>query len=458
MLEMTLGRFGDKRLECVGGALLAAMQRKRTLCLHRLAKDRKQARQFSQFLANPAVSSHEMLVTQARRTGHRAIGRHALAIMDTTDLLFPTHEASKHGFGVGSDGKHPGLFLHPVVAVDADHGGIIGLVDCTVMNRTEGKAADRRKRLAEEKESHRWRQGAEIAADCLADAAMITVVADAESDIFDLFAHRPANAHLLCRSGQNRAVTTGGLLAEHCAALPEQARQTISVPGTINQPAREATVALRFGAVSLARPLHTADKHLPAAVALWVVDVAELSPPERAEPVHWRLLTTHPVSTLEQARQIVAWYRMRWIIEQVFRSLKTHCLRIEDSQVEAAGCFTKLAVIALIAAVRSMQLVLARDGTTEQPITDAADPEDMPALRALNASLCGRTEKLSNPHDENTLAWYVWIVARLGGWSGYTSRGYRPPGPRTMHHGLLQLDPLLRGWRLAIRSADVRLP
>jgi hypothetical protein len=39
----------------------------------------------------------------------------------------------------------------------------------------------------------------------------------------------------------------------------------------------------------------------------------------------------------------------------------------------------------------------------------------MPALRALNASLEGRTEALTNPHDENLLAWYAWIVARLGG-------------------------------------------
>jgi hypothetical protein len=76
-----------------------------------------------------------------------------------------------------------------------------------------------------------------------------------------------------------------------------------------------------------------------------------------------------------QARQIVIWYRMRWTIEQVLRSLKSHGLRIEDSQMEEAGCFTKLA---LIAAVRSMQLVLARDGSTGQPVTDAADPADMP--------------------------------------------------------------------------------
>ena len=73
---------------------------------------------------------------------------------------------------------------------------------------------------------------------------------------------------------------------------------------------------------------------------------------------------------------------------------------------------------------------MARDGSTSQPVTDAADPADMAALRALNASLEGRTEKLRDPHDESLLAWYAWIVARLGGWSGRTSRGYRPPGPQ----------------------------
>ena len=164
------------------------------------------------------------------------------------------------------------------------------------------------------------------------------------------------------------------------------------------------------------------------------------------------------VASLDQARQIVVWYRMRWTIEQLFRSLKSHGLRIEDSQMREVRCFTKLAVIALIAAVRSMQLVMARDGGTGQPVTDAVDLADMPALRRLNASLQGRTEKLKNPNDESTLAWFVWIVARLGGWSGYTSRGYKPPGPKTMHHGLLRLDQILLGSRLANHSALDRLP
>jgi hypothetical protein len=105
--------------------------------------------------------------------------------------------------------------------------------------------------------------------------------------------------------------------------------------------------------------------------------------------------------------------------------------------------------------IRAIQLVLALGGSTGRAITDAIDPADIPALRSLNASLQGRTEKLKNPHNSATLAWLTWIVARLDGWSGYTSRRYKPPGPKTMHHGLLQLYQILIGWNLAIHSADV---
>jgi hypothetical protein len=346
-----------------------------------------------------------------------------------------------------------------VLAVDAANGGMIGLVDCLVLNRTNGKVADRRQRDADAKESRRWLHGAEIAGERLESAAAITLVADRESDVYDLFARRPANVHLLCRSGQDRALLDGGLLSARCADWAEQERTPVSVPPRGGQAERQANVALRFGAVTLRRAQTQAARGLPEKVEMWVVDVLEIDPPAGLEPVHWRLLTTHPVNSVAEARQIVVWYRMRWIIEQVFRALKSHGLRIEDSQMEDAGSFVKLAVVALIAAVRSMQLVLARDGSTGQPITDAVDPADLPALQDLNVTLQGRTEKLKNSHDPRSLAWFAWIVARLGGWSGYTSKGYKPAGPKTMHHGLIRLDPILLGWRLAKnRSGYVRLP
>jgi hypothetical protein len=70
-----------------------------------------------------------------------------------------------------------------------------------------------------------------------------------------------------------------------------------------------------------------------------------------------------------------------------------------------------------------------------------------------NATLEGRTQELKNPHPKETLAWLSWIVARLGGWSGYTSRGYKPPGPKTIARGLTRFDAIIQGWQL--RSGDV---
>src|SRR4051812_38096660 len=129
MDEAALGRLGDQRRAAVGAAVLNAGQSKQTLCLHRLAESRNQTLQFTHFLSNPAVSSDEMLVTAGRQTNQRCLGRPVLAIMDTTDVLFPRQAVNKRGFGPGSDGAHPGLLLHPVLAVDAANGGLIGLVD-----------------------------------------------------------------------------------------------------------------------------------------------------------------------------------------------------------------------------------------------------------------------------------------------------------------------------------------
>jgi hypothetical protein len=189
------------------------------------------------------------------------------------------------------------------------------------------------------------------------------------------------------------------------------------------------------------------------------VDVREVDPP--ADPdqgVHWCLLTTHAVGSTAEAMRIVAWYRLRWIIEQVFRTMKTDGVDVETSQITTPGSLLKLVTVALLAAIRVMQLVIGRDGSTGQELTDVADPIEVPALRAISTSLEGRMEKLKNPFDPAALAWYAWIAARLGGWSGYTSKGYKPPGPKTMARGLKRLDAMVQGWMLANRSAVVGLP
>jgi hypothetical protein len=460
-----LGRFGDRRLAATGDALLAAMQKERTMCLTALSNDREEMRRFNEFLDNEAVTRHEMLVQAGRLTARRAAGRHVLAVADTSEFNYATHTGRKVGFGTVGNGRDIGVLVHPVIAVDADHGGILGMVGAEVINRIKGRVEDRKTRPADEKESRRWLAGAETAGDVLAEAAMITMVEDREGDIYDQFARRPENVHLLVRAAQNRSVGCDERLFEQCRTWSEVMRYTITVParrggsGKGPRAERTAVVAVRFGEVVMKRP-YGADKSLPPDLTLRVVDVREVNPPDDLnDRIHWCLLTTHEVTTAADAMRIVKWYRLRWTIEQVFRTMKTDGVDVETSQITTPGSLLKLVTIALIAAVRVMQLVMGRDGSTGQPLTDVvADPAEVPALRAINGTLEGRTEKLKNPFDPASLAWYAWIAARLGGWSGYTSKGYRPAGPKIIGRGLKKLDLLVEGWLLGNRSGLTRLP
>jgi hypothetical protein len=167
-------------------------------------------------------------------------------------------------------------------------------------------------------------------------------------------------------------------------------------------------------------------------IALALVDVCEVSTPQDSEPIHWRLLTTHPVTTPDEARRIVDLYRMRWTIEEYFRTLKTAGFDIEEADIGEPPIMTKFVAAAAIAGVTVMQLVKARDGTTDQPLADAFEPDDQPVLEAVSARLEGKTARQKNPHPKGSLAFAAWVIARLGGWTGY----YGKPGPQVMRRGL----------------------
>jgi hypothetical protein len=159
------------------------------------------------------------------------------------------------------------------------------------------------------------------------------------------------------------------------------------------------------------------------------------------------LLTTHTVETVAQALTVIGWYRQRWHIEQLFRTSKSHGLDIEDSVIEDGAALEKLAVIALISAAKTMQLVLARAAPNhDQPAEHVFDERQIEVIEALQARLQGRTSKQRNPYPPKSLAWAAWTIARLGGWSGYESE--RSTGPITMRNGLERFNAIAQGYFL----------
>jgi hypothetical protein len=401
-----------------------------------LGGDRAGEIRLTRFLRNDAVTTQEMAAHAASRTSERCSGRDVLVIQDTT-------VTRSEGGG--------GEYLHAVVALDAQDGAILGLVDGQFLRRTGGRKAQRQALPVEDKESFRWLQGADQAAQVCARARRITVVSDREGDIYEAFALRPEGVELLVRAAQDRSLEDDGKLFAVLDALPEAGHAKLDLPAQPGRRARTAQLAIRFAVLPLAKPSRgRLGESLPDAVQMQCIDVREVSPPPGQNPVHWRLLTTHPVDDVAQAFAVVDLYRRRWAIEQLFRTLKTQGFDIEDLRIEDPAPRDKLIMATLIAAIIIQQMVHARDGGPGplRPCTDAFDPEDLPLLEAFCAKLQGKTERQKNPHPKGSLAYASWVCARLGGWTGY----YGKPGPIVMLQGWLEIQAAKR--TLAILGSD----
>lgn len=421
----------------------------RSVCLRQMARSDWAANMaFWRFVNNPRVTTDKLIEGWSLQTRTAVSGRHVLAIQDTSEIKFQTRPGCRRGLGKVGKGNARGVLLHAMMAVDADSGVCLGLTGGNVWTRKGKAKIPHEQRALADKESARWVTAAEQGRDVLADARMITVINDREGDFFAHWALTPAeNVHLLSRAMHDHALVEGGTLYQAVERARFCDKAVIDLPQRVDRRGRQAHLSMRFGSVVLKRPQRPGVKDLAKGIQLSFVEVVELHPPKGAEPIHWLLLTTHPIATAADAWRIVSWYKQRWIIEQLFRSLKSQGLRIEDSQIESAAGLIKLVAIATRVASIVIQLVQARNGGEELPAEFVFTPEEIETLRAINKNMKGRTELQKNHHRPDTLAWAAWIIAKLGGWTGYAS--HRPPGPITFHMGMTQFQVLVaaRGLR-----------
>lgn len=428
--------------------------------MRRLTDTRAEQVAFTRFFRNPRVKAKEIIATAAARTAEAARGLHVLLVQDTSEINYEAKAQRKRGLGRVGNGSDVGLFVHPTLAVDAADGSVLGLASATIWRRTKAKQENYQSLPIESKESFKWVATAQAGSAALASGAHITHVADRECDIYEVFARLPDERNdVVIRATKDRAVIGPDgrpcrLFA--CVAMqPEAGRIAFELKARPGRTARTVTLSVRYCRVSLRQPRRGADKRDPRQIPINFVEVREIDPPAGEEAIHWQLLTTHPVTTLTQAAWVVDLYRLRWTIEQLFRTVKSQGLDLEESLIADGQALEALAATALIAATKVMQLVQARgEAGKHLPATRLFDATETAVLDGLTRQLEGKTLKQKNPHPHGSLAWAAWTIARLGGWKGYASE--RPPGPITIVHGLQRFEAIVEGVRLAphLRAPD----
>lgn len=426
--------------------------------IRQISQNRAEQVGYYRFLENENVTLSELVRSVADQCQQQVEGLHVLSISDSSEVNLQAHAGrlKPQKLGVVGNNRDVGFFMHPTLVLNAETGFPLGLSSVHLWSR-ELDHADKHQRdyrhlPIEEKESYKWLLSAAGSNQCLraGGARVVTHIGDRESDLYEEWATVPnAQTHLLVRACQDRRLfAKEDSLYDYLSTQPCEGTYTVQLVDDPRrqQTAREAWLSVRIAHVEIQRPDNLKSQGYPASVALYAVEAKEVDPPPQQPPIHWRLLTTHVVVCLEQALQVIEWYCWRWRIEQLFAAVKQAGLNLEATQLESVEAIERLTILSLSIAVRTLQLVEGRDNPS-LPATLAFSDEQQHCLTQLAPTLQGRTQKQQNPYPTNSLAWATWLIARLGGWSGYRSQ--RPPGMPTLVHGLRQFESIFIGWKLA---------
>ena len=462
--------FGDKRLALRYAALSGQMFGQQKVVVNQLSKTKSEQAGYYRFLSNPKVNPAELIYENSHLSKEDVKDKDILVIQDQSSIGFRPKVRRKSywqkALGVIDDNNTPGLYINCSLVIDWESRCVLGHGDMVLYSRPHNTLSEEQKQQArtarrklpiEEQESFVWALGASNCKAQLEQSARHTFVMDQGSDKYEVLARMLADglSDAIWRSKENRQVLDdegrpGKRLTDVLEGLawgegrPTVIRSLNHYSKTngkqMQRQGRTALIHVRYAKIELALPSGLNRQVSRLSRPLYVVQAMEdpSTVPLGEDPINWRLLTTWPVHSEEQAWKVVEAYQARWFIEQLFRVLKKQGLDIEDTQLRTVQSIKNQIIMAASTAAKAMQLTLARDGKTFIPIETMFDEQQQALLGTLNEEYAGKTQKQTNPHNPKSLAWAAWVIARMGGWKGYASQ--RPPGPITMKRGLEKFE------------------
>jgi Transposase DDE domain len=216
---------------------------------------------------------------------------------------------------------------------------ILGLAAQQVWTRHEVKKGTetRAARAKRRKESEVWAEVVETIGPAPASDQRWISIGDRASDLFCLARRARAQGwHCLWRVGQNRVVLTGSgretKLLNWARRLPRQTETSLTLRGRDGQPGRTVRLQVAWSAVTLCPPRHGPERRQEP-LAGWCVRCWEAG--KRKNALEWVLFTTVPVTDAASALERIEWYRLRWVVEEYHKALKTGCA-MEQQQLQSA--------------------------------------------------------------------------------------------------------------------------
>jgi len=468
--ELTTVNLEDKRLNHRFSKILKALSERPNVSIPAACGGHTETMAAYRFFDNDHTTFEKILQPHREATERRiSVQGVVLCVQDTTELDLTRPKQQIRGAGlIGSGDKRYGGYLHLLEAFVPDGTPLGALWAKNVVRASEKPLKEENtpkrhhnKIPIEEKESFRWLEGYRQTIELAKrnPKTLCICVGDSESDIFEVFAEpRCDNAHLLVRMCHDRSVVHEETeeSVEHCrirdvvCRTPVLATKQIFVrartpsvgytkcPRQQVRKSRDAEFEIRACRVMMNAPKHLWNRN--EIVPMNVVLVSEVNPPQGEQSIEWILMTTLPISTLNEIITIIEYYTCRWMIEVFFKTLKSGC-NVESLQFEEMDRLLPCLAMYLIVAWRV--LMICRLGRS-MPETNCEmifdDSEWKSTYRIMYPE-----EKL--PSTPPTMHEMILMIGELGGWVA-TPGKEEMPGPQTTWIGLQRVYDFARAWKM----------
>ena len=369
--------------------------------------------------------------------------KYILAIQDQVRLNFTNHKAKTELGVIGKTGKtiQYGLIQHSVLMV-TDTNEPLGLLNVDFFDYTDiDTSIHQAKRPISEKTNAFWinsltkmRQRLENL-----DKKIITV-ADREGDFYEFFVELiKRKEEFVIRSRHNRILgdvykTNGEKLRETLDNLHVDGTITVEIQDVDTREVKELMLSLKATTITLPVP-----KNMPAEYKKeHDYDSIKLNVVQAYSDEHeWIILTSLPIDTLEQLKEIIFIYRSRWHIEDYHKILKTGYQIDEIYLHTSKEAIKNLLILSSISACRLYWLIYIGRTDTEIKANKLFEEFEWKAIYVyFNQPI---------PIESPTIAEVLLMIARLGGHKGTKSSG--PPGIKSMWIGYQQFSIAARMYR-----------
>ena len=452
--EFKSAKFGDVRLKkrLTETASLLAMQPSSQINM--ACESWSDTKASYRLFANEKVTASAILAAHRDRTWERAKDcKVILAIQDTSFLNFTTHEATT-GLGKIGSKQTPakGLVQHTTIAMTTE-GVPLGILDQQIWARKvlpSTRQAQLRKRPLHEKESVKWLNAVKIVQETVPTHISVVTVADRECDVYEFITESEKLGSLFAiTAARNRTIytTEEGDETSHLwsflRAKKSAGKVIVQVPAKgASEPAREATLNVKFSEVELKRPQKDRFKEacgIEKSVLVSAIFLEEINAPVGSEKLEWMLMSNIVISSFEDALEKMNWYRLRWGIEVFHKILKSGC-QVEACRLGSAAKLTRYLALMSIISWRLHWMTRINIQTPDAPCSLFLMEHEWQSL------WCKINKKAKVPKQPPTVRQALRWNAQLGG--HLARKGDGQPGIVTTWRGWQRLNDISEDWLL----------